>query len=109
MGFAENLKDARLRAGLTQQEVADALGVTKAAVCTWESGTSKPRMGKMTEIAEVLGTSVPELMGETAVSDLPWDELELLKRYRACSPANRIRLLNDAQSYAEENESTEEA
>lgn len=101
MEFAEQLKAARQRAGMTQQELADAVGVTKAAVCTWEAGTSRPRMAKMNDIATALGTSVPELLGESAVSDLPWDELELLRCYRLCSPQERLRLLNEVRASAD--------
>lgn len=102
MEFSERLKSARLKAGMTQQEVADAVGVTKAAVCTWEGGTARPRMSKMEELAAALGMSVTELLGEQAVSDLPWDELELLRCYRLLAPQARLKLLTEARQLAPE-------
>jgi DNA-binding XRE family transcriptional regulator len=40
---AAELRAARIRAGLTQREVADALGVTVGAVIRYESGVRRPR------------------------------------------------------------------
>jgi transcriptional regulator with XRE-family HTH domain len=38
--FAKRLKDARAAAGLTQQQIADACGLTKGAVSAWEQGVT---------------------------------------------------------------------
>jgi DNA-binding XRE family transcriptional regulator len=38
MTFGERLKKARLAAGLTQQQLADACGLTNAAISKWEAG-----------------------------------------------------------------------
>lgn len=38
--FAKRLQEARARAGLTQQQVADACGLTKGAVSAWENGVT---------------------------------------------------------------------
>lgn len=48
--------------GLTQQEVADMLGVTPAAVSKWENGSSKPRVEVLFKLAEILGVRSEELM-----------------------------------------------
>lgn len=40
MSFAKRLREARLAAGMTQQQVADACGVTDGAVSAWEKGVA---------------------------------------------------------------------
>jgi len=41
------LRSLREAAGLSQQQLADALGVTRAAISHWETGTRSPRRGEM--------------------------------------------------------------
>lgn len=66
MGLAENIRAARQARGMTQQELADRLDLTPNAVTMWESGRSKPRTAMMPLLAEILGTTTGELLGEDA-------------------------------------------
>ena len=66
MGLAENIRAARQARGMTQQELADRLELTPNAVTMWESGRSKPRTAMMPLLAEILGTTTGELLGEDA-------------------------------------------
>lgn len=61
--FAERLARERRRCGLTQEQVADHLGVTKAAVSKWERGASLPDMGQMPRIASLFAITLDELFG----------------------------------------------
>ena len=61
----ESIRDARLRKGFTQEELAHEMGVTQAAVSQWESGVTIPRTCDLLKLSEVLGISVSELLGET--------------------------------------------
>ena len=45
---------ARLRAGVTQVELAATVGVTPAAVCRWESGSRRPRGAAALRYARIL-------------------------------------------------------
>ena len=58
MGFLS----ARSRAGLSQAKLADAVGVTDAAVCQWEKGKQLPRASLLPKIAEALDCTVDELL-----------------------------------------------
>lgn len=49
---------------LTQEDVAQKLGVTASAVSTWEAGRARPRLDKLTQLAELVCVTVSELMGE---------------------------------------------
>ena len=59
-----NFRRARLIQGLTQTELADALGVSKVSVCKWELGRGLPKAKRLPEVARVLHTTVPELLDE---------------------------------------------
>ena len=58
MSFAS----ARKAAGMTQVQVAKALGVTKAAVNDWEHGRFAPRGKRLPQIAKLLGCTVDEIL-----------------------------------------------
>lgn len=60
MSFAK----AREAAGLRQIDVANALGVTKAAVNDWEHGRFAPRGKRLPQIAKLLGCTVDEILKE---------------------------------------------
>lgn len=66
MEFGEKLRSLRTKAGLTQLDIAEKLDVSAAAIGAWENGRAKPRLTKLGQLAELLGTSAAELMGEDA-------------------------------------------
>ena len=53
--IGENIKAARIRKGLTQQELAEALNTTKSAVSRYELGKREPRYRLLQEISSILG------------------------------------------------------
>ena len=57
MGFAEQLKRARLAAGMTQQQVAEAMGITGSTYCGYETGKRQPDVLKIRRLADILHTS----------------------------------------------------
>lgn len=66
MDFPQRVRSAREKLDLTQEDVAQKLGVTASAVSTWEAGRARPRLDKLTQLAELFGITVSELMGEPA-------------------------------------------
>ena len=58
------LKRCREAAGLTQAELGRRLGITRAAVYCWESGTNWPSAYWLPLISEILGCSIDELFKE---------------------------------------------
>lgn len=58
MGF----RNARVRAGLSALQAADALGVSDAAVYQWETGAFLPNAKRLTEIAKLYHCTVDELL-----------------------------------------------
>ena len=57
MGFSEQLKKARLSLGLTQQQVAEAMGITNSTYSGYETGKRQPDVLKVKRLADILHTS----------------------------------------------------
>ena len=63
--FASRLRHARKDLKLSQNALADALGVSRTIVQEWEKGDKSPSMDRLDSIAEALGQSVPWFFEET--------------------------------------------
>ena len=61
--FRENLRECRLQAGLTMQQLADKINVRCLSIYRWETGKRSPALVHVVAIAEALGMSLPELLG----------------------------------------------
>ena len=88
--FAENLKNVRIRAGLTQAQVAEKIGVAPSSYSCYESGKREPDVPKLIKLAEIFGVTGNELLGiddkgkEIGVTaNLTNHEEEMLDKYRA--------------------------
>ena len=91
--FGERMKMLRKRRGMTQTELAQALGVTVATVVRYESlPLEEMKPWRVTEIAEALGVTREELTGESeAQADL---EIQALARgLKTMDPGQRQRLI----------------
>ena len=64
MSFAENFRNARLAANLTQQQVADALKLNRSAIAHYETGDSMPNARNLQKICELLNITLNELLFE---------------------------------------------
>ncbi len=58
------IKELRQMAGMTQQQVADSMGVLTSAVSNWESEVALPRARQLPLLARVLGCSIDELFSQ---------------------------------------------
>lgn len=63
MSFQENLIRARKARGMTQEELAARLSISRQAVSKWETGESLPDLYKLAALADELGVSTDELCG----------------------------------------------
>nr|DAF26473.1 MAG TPA: Repressor protein CI [Caudoviricetes sp.] len=57
------IKEMRLAAGLTQQDVADRMGVDRSTVSYWETNTSYPRGEQIPKLADIFGCTIDALYG----------------------------------------------
>ena len=65
MTFKEKLVILRKSKGLTQDEFASAVGVSRQAVYKWESGQSYPEVPKLLEIKALYGISLDNLFDDS--------------------------------------------
>lgn len=78
MTFGEAIKEKRERLGMTQQELAAKLFVSRQTVCRWENGTRCPDLIMAKKISLVLGICLDELIpGEEIQDYTPAREPEL--------------------------------
>ena len=64
MQLNERIKACRQRCGLTQEQVAEALDVSRQAVTKWENGTSAPSTQNLFKLAQLFGTTVDFLVAD---------------------------------------------
>ena len=84
MELSEKLQELRKRKGLTQEELAEVLYVSRAAVSKWESGRGCPNIDSLKAIATFFDTTVDELLsGEELLAIAETDSLQKEKRSRA--------------------------
>ena len=65
MEFQETLYTLRKRQGLSQEELANIVGVSRQAVQKWEAGTARPDLDNLMAIAQFFGVTPDELVGFT--------------------------------------------
>ena len=63
--IAEKIKEKRRERNFTQEELANILGVTKAAVSKWENSESYPDITMLPKIAQLFNITMDELFGYT--------------------------------------------
>lgn len=59
--FKDNLVQMRKILQLTQEDVAEKLGVTRQSVAKWEAGDSVPDLDKCKQLADIFGVSLDDL------------------------------------------------
>lgn len=64
----KNLRQIRKSKKITQQELADALCISRTQITKWETGQMDVSLRWVGKLANALGVSVPELLGETEIS-----------------------------------------
>jgi transcriptional regulator with XRE-family HTH domain len=109
MMLAENIRTFRKERSLTQEQLAEALGVTAGAVYKWEAKLSIPELGLIIQMADFFDISVDVLLGyevrdnrlETTVKRL--QEYRRSKDlYRSCRKEMRIKETTPPSQYGSE-------
>ena len=65
------LKELRTERGMTQRDVAEAIGVSPVAVCQWETGVTRPTVTNILAMSAALHCSVDDLLRPKATASAP--------------------------------------
>lgn len=63
--FGERLKDSRKHLDMTQQDLAEKLGVTSASISSWESGSRKPDFETLDKLCDIFCVTMDFLLGRS--------------------------------------------
>lgn len=66
MTFAQKLKELRNRSGMSQEKLAEKVGVSRQAITKWETDKGAPEMENLMALSDLYGVSVDELLGREA-------------------------------------------
>ena len=81
MDFGGKLQELRKSRGMTQEELAEALFVSRTAISKWESGRGYPNIDSLKEISAFFGVTIDELLtGERLLSIAEREKKESMKR-----------------------------
>lgn len=91
MNLGENIQRLRKEKGLSQEYVAQKIGISRQSISLWEKNKTVPSIENLVTLSEILGVTVDELLGREAaqpadnsrqpVQELPIGTVELAKDY----------------------------
>lgn len=105
MGIGKRIKEAREKAGLTQEELGKLIGVTGSAITNYEKETSHPKEPIMYALIDALKVepnflfqdcvNIPKTKKSPSLEDE--DEEKLLNCYRSMNAEGKARLMEQAE------------
>ena len=93
MEFHEKLQELRKSKGLTQEELAEALFVSRTAVSKWESGRGYPSIDSLKEISRFFGVTIDELIRPREMMTAAEDDKKVLVGQYVSVICNALDLL----------------
>lgn len=117
MTLGERIKNQRTRVGLSQERVAELVGVSRQSVTKWESGQSAPSTENLFRLAEIFGTTVDMLLDipdeknskstdQAQIKELT-SQIQYLYRVESArkAEAERVRIENEKRTEELQNKS----
>lgn len=98
MTFGEKLKNARKEAGLSQEQLAEKLSVSRSAVAKWENDNGMPDVGNLKALAQLLNISIDYLLDED--EKITFNEIREPVDLNAFEKTGKCRDKKDAACYA---------
>lgn len=95
MAFYERLKEARINAGFTQEQLAEQLGIAKSTLSGYESGNREPTVATMAKSMDILKVDANFLYQDEmdalggSPMQLKYDEMKHMEKYRNLNDAGK--------------------
>ena len=80
--MGKRIADLRKQKGMTQEQLANQVGVTAQAVSKWENDLSCPDISVLPQLAEVLGVTTDELLGKVQLRSLTVEDSEKSEKHK---------------------------
>jgi len=98
--FPKRLKDLREKSELSQQKLADLLGITQQAVAKWEAGKAEPDTATLLKLSDIFKVTTDYLLGKTDIKT----PIETIAAHRTDDPLRELpeearRSLEEFQDY----------
>ena len=97
MTLGEKIREARRKCGLSQEQLAEKMSVSRSAIAKWETDKGLPDVGNLKILARLLSVSVDYLLDETEAAD----ELVIREPYNlaaygyGCNKVKKDRVVRD--------------
>lgn len=91
MSLGKNLQRIRKQKGLSQEQLAAKLNISRQALSKWESDINVPSVDKIIDVAKVLEVSVNELLGIEDSADDKYAQLESILNQVVLTQNNEIK------------------
>lgn len=89
--FGDRLRDIRQQKNFNQEQLAEAMNLTQAAISQFEKGQRMPTPANIMKFAEVLGVSKDDLVGN---EEGDFERVKLMRNIQSLSPES-VRKIND--------------
>ena len=103
MTFGEKLKNARLNAKLSQEELATKISVSRSAIAKWETDKGMPDVANLKAIAFALNVSIDYLLDDGTKLELSMvrEPVDLSKYKKGIKKAKKDRFIREKYPNAE--------
>ena len=92
------IKNARIKKGLTQKQLADAISVTDKAVCKWETGHGCPDITLLSQLSKVLEIDIQSILrGELVKNKSIAGNMNRIKFYRCPTCGNLVTSVKEIE------------
>lgn len=92
------IKNARIKKGLTQKQLADAISVTDKAVCKWETGRGCPDITLLSQLSRILEIDIQSILrGELVKNKSIAGNMNRIKFYRCPTCGNLVTSVKEIE------------
>ena len=101
MILADKIIELRKKSGMSQEELAEKLGVSRQSISKWEGAQSTPDLNRILQLSEIFGVTTDSLLKDTV--ELPSDNSTPQEKAETEPPLRRVSM-EEANRFLTENE-----